>query len=178
MPDRLELDYLHLSLVPPEVDWQRPVATVPDGREGLYSSMARPMVMLKLTGPDGASVYEWGIIDTGADATSMPPRLMAPLGIAASMCDPEPACVHGGISPCPRFTEGVELTVAGTWKLRVRPHFIPAFKFVLLGQEDFCAAFKIGLDRRARKLTLEAHQDVERLPDPWQVVPTPAEVAA
>lgn len=167
--DSYELDYRHPPLLPWELrDFNGPpvVGYDPEKHEGLFSRRPFPMVPVILVGPEGDKLYEWGVVDTGSDHTNVPLELMAELGVELNKCEMEDAMFDGAVAPYPRYMEGVEMRVAGSWKITVRPHFLPAFRFVLLGREDFAAAFKMTFDERGRKLLLEAYDDVERIIDP------------
>ena len=167
--DSYTLDYRHVPLLPFDMrnDYGPPIVDYdPEQHEGLFSRDAFPMVPVTLVGPEGDTLYEWAVVDTGSDHTCVPLELMAPLGVTLGACEMEDAAFHGAVTPYPRYTEGVEMKVAGSWRITARPHFLPAWRFVLLGREDFGAAFRWTLDERAGRLTLEAYQDVERLPDP------------
>lgn len=168
----MELDYRHLPLLPWDLRhfYGTPVTDYdPEKHDGLFSHRPSPIVSVLMVGPEGDRQHEYGMIDTGSDHTSVPIELMPALGITLDMCEMEDAMFDSAVAPFPRYMKGVEMYVAGSWKITIRPHFLPAFRFVLLGREDFGAAFKMGFDQRGRKLTLEAHDDIERTPGPFEL---------
>lgn len=167
--DTYTLDYRHPDLLPFDLryDYGPPIVGYdPAKHEGLFARRPFPMVPITLVGPEGDELQEWAVVDTGADHSCIPIELMAPLGVTLGACAMEDAKTDGAVTPLPRYVAGMETRVLSSWRLTLRPHFIPDWRFVLLGREDFGAAFKWTLDERARKLTLEAYPDVERLPDP------------
>lgn len=167
--DSYELEYRHVPLLPWELrnDYGPPIVGYDaEKHAGLFSRDAFPMVPITLVGPDGDELQEWAAVDSGADHTCIPIELMAALGITVGMCEMQDASFDGAVTPYPRYTAGIETRVLSSWRMTLRPHFIGAWRFVLLGREDFGAAFRWTLDERAAKLTLEAYDDVERIPDP------------
>jgi hypothetical protein len=100
----------------------------------------------------------WIPVDSGADATILPARWMAPLGVAAAECDPHDFLQHGG-DIVPGWESRRELTmVVGGHAFHVRPAFtdltIGVWDGAVLGRRDFFAAFDVLFSGRRDELRL------------------------
>ena len=98
-----------------------------------------------------------GIVDSGADYTFLPVPLAAHLGIDLGQCLRQPAQTAGGAADQYVWQAGLDAEVQ---QLRMTIHLKTAFAatpYVLLGREDFFAAFRtISFDQVAERFTLEA----------------------
>jgi hypothetical protein len=124
----------------------------------------KPMVPLKLFDIYGEPrVFEWAMVDTGADTTCFPISFMHELGIRESQCVPEFGLTGpGGGVDFWRRPGGIEAELGG-YRLRLTASFTPRFPIICLGNFDFLEQFSASFDQRAQRLELEPNADTPRV---------------
>ena len=98
-----------------------------------------------------------GIVDSGADRSSVPLRLAPSLGFAYEASDPKTGGGVGG--PYTYFEATNKVAVrseVGVFFLD-RPNLNPVLPFLLLGRSDFFAAFRITFDQRQMKMLIDTY---------------------
>jgi hypothetical protein len=120
----------------------------------------RPYLWLELTGPNGAPQRVRGIVDTGADRSSLPAWYAVAFGL-------DPAHVQAGQgrqvsgSTFPVFTWPVKIraVVVGAlgYEFELDPTYVPGATQPLWGRKDFLALWEFQLDERGSKFSMRSH---------------------
>lgn len=107
-------------------------------------------------GPGGIITVP-GLIDSGADNSTFPIEWTERLGIDKEACEQAPCNTAGGITTQYIWREGVEAEIQALGvKIRLHACFSEV-PIVLLGRNDFFAAFRVTVDQRAQTFTLEQY---------------------
>lgn len=107
----------------------------------------RPYLVMQLTGINGASGPVWGLVDSGADLTSLPFEFATLMGYSAGDLQMSQGIQAGGtmttyraLSPCSAtIPEIPSVTVS------LSPVFIQGSRTILWGRQDFMQHFDVTI---------------------------------
>jgi hypothetical protein len=128
--------------------------TVQATRSGSTDTIYRPMILLRVFGPDGDDV-DYGLVDTGADDTLFPNRMIARLGVVFNSSDYATiAGIDDSVTIVRYATVDLELLGAGGgYRFSSRVGFHAGHK-IALGHNGFLEYFAASFNGRNRHLTL------------------------
>lgn len=117
-----------------------------------FGTGARPYLVLHVTAPSGKSGNIWGLIDSGADATSLPLGFASLMGYRPTDLDQREAQqVSGKIDVwVPREPCRAELVGLPDYSFDLTPTFVDGSTHALWGRADFFSAFGVEFDETAR----------------------------
>lgn len=114
----------------------------------------RPVVGLELLGQNANPIVAMGIVDSGADESTIPIEYAARLGIDVHAdCETNDVVTASGPTTEFRYRGPITALVLGE-VVPLQASFLEGLPFVLLGRNDFFHHFKILFDQRARSFTL------------------------
>ncbi len=125
-----------------------------------FGTGARPYVAVRVTGLNGSTRLISGLIDSGADRTSLPMAFTSAMGYGSDTLRAAKLRVADG-SDVAVWTAKVpvEAYVAGRPDLRLelRPMFVPGRNVqALWGRADFFKPFRVGFEEAAQRFSLTA----------------------
>jgi len=134
-----------------------PAATFNLPYRDAFGSGSRPYLALHVTGPSGANGTIIGLIDSGADSTSLPAGYASLMGYTGADLVPSEAGHAGGGSvnvlvaqvPAPAFVIG--------WpevQFDLFPTFVPGGSMSLWGRNDFFRVFEVTVREAAQTFSL------------------------
>jgi hypothetical protein len=130
-----------------------------DEDQGKPEENLRPALQIIVHGPK-ARIPTRGIVDSGADESSLPIVFAGTLGIDLSECEHATCITAGG--PTDQFTWGemieVQLQHMQNRRVPIKAVFVAGLGVVLLGRRDFFQAFRVTVDERVPKFTLEPYE--------------------
>lgn len=116
-----------------------------------------PAIPLIVSGPK-AKIPVPGLIDSGADSSMFPIEWAGHLGVDLSSCREEDCSTAGGVVKHHIWDAGLEAEVQALGhKIRLNAAFCDGLPVVILGRNDFFAAFKVAFDQQAQTFTLEKY---------------------
>jgi predicted aspartyl protease len=128
--------------------------------------LGTPHIDIKLCNRDGLPVAdEIALVDTGADWSVLPERLMEPLGFTREDCYVNEAGTAGGPSPqlIAHDHLGCIVVEFNGFRVPVLPCFSRHAKHPALGVSDFLSHFTLVADVRTGRIELHPHPDTPRL---------------
>jgi hypothetical protein len=124
----------------------------------------RPYLALHVTAPTGRHGAVVGLIDSGADATSLPFGYAALMGYQPDQLEKREAGQAAGTMdiwvarvPCEAFVIGLPDVVFDLW-----PCFVDGGRSVLWGRRDFFRTFGVVFEESARTFALRAPEPQPR----------------
>jgi len=119
----------------------------------------KPAIPIRVHHPDTDQTYPLSaLIDSGADATTLPDEWAEVLGIDLDECPAVKVKTGSGITFHPEWTEPLSITVAEHKIEVVRPRFAP-IHVVILGRRDFFMNFKVEFDERKQVTRLTPYEE-------------------
>lgn len=114
---------------------------------------------LKLVGVDGKlHPQTYGLVDSGADRCDLPFAWAAALGIDVKKdCQEITGNTAGGPMKKYMYDKGLDMIVMGKKLHLPVVFFSPGLPLILLGREDFFAAYKVSFDQRKQTFTVEPY---------------------
>lgn len=124
-------------------------AVVPGGIE-------RPLLALHVTGLNGASGDIIGIVDSGADVTSLPLDYASLMGYGPADLRAESVEGVGGATSAFHATRPVAAYVSGLddMKFDLKPCFVDGNDMVLWGRSDFFVQFIVAFNEGEQNFTI------------------------
>ena len=125
-------------------------------RDPYKNGLLRPWLSLQLTGINRRTGRVWGLIDSGADKTSLPLDYAALMGYTAAHLEQTDVGVADGsvVSCWAAKTPAIAyLPGLATYKFEIYPTFMRG-DAVLWGRLDFFRAFVVTLDENAQAFAL------------------------
>jgi hypothetical protein len=122
------------------------------GADGLL----RPYVVLDVHGPNQSDVRLRGLIDTGADRTSMPASFISLFGYAEDHLLPQIVSLQSGTRRVLSAHIPLRATVVGEpdAAFELMPIFLEDLPEVLLGRDDFMNAFSVSIVEASKEFSL------------------------
>jgi hypothetical protein len=132
------------------MDWTIPYRSAEPG------APERPNLWLHLTGPNGRSGNVLGIVDSGADHTSLPLGYASLMGYTGANLERQMATTAGGETPVFVAQAAVAAYVVGLPDPRFQlwPMFSRDSEMVLWGRADFFMQFGVLFDEAAQRFSL------------------------
>jgi hypothetical protein len=117
---------------------------------------ARPYLVLRVVGPDGASESVPGVVDSGADNTCLPLGYAPLLGYGDEDLEQRPMTQASGTATCHVARRPSTAWVVGleARPFEVRPTFIDHALNALWGRSGLFQAFAIVFDEPAQRFSL------------------------
>jgi hypothetical protein len=114
---------------------------------------------MHVTGPNGESGGVIGIVDSGADRTSMPFGYASLMGYTAATLKSQTIQHAAGTAMSHRALEPAVMYVPEIpdVKIEFHPVFVEGMQMVLLGRTDFMAAFDVTLMESQQLFSLTPH---------------------
>src|SRR3954469_18558293 len=100
-----------------------------------------PMVPMRLKGPNGATITEAGLVDSGADTSAFPLWMMRPFGIRKRDCKKESFDAAGGTAKQWIYPEPLEALIMSR-RVKLEAVFCDT-PVPLLGRCDFFRRFRV-----------------------------------
>ena len=124
-------------------------------RDPFGAGMLRPNLWLDVDGPDGQSHPIPGLVDSGADMTSMPLGFASILGYTAQDLTVDAGTSAGGAMSIYKAQKPCEASVSGIEQRRFElwPWFTDG-EMVLWGRQDFMLAFTVIIDETQQQFAL------------------------
>jgi hypothetical protein len=116
----------------------------------------RPNLTLHLTGPNGRSGEVTGVVDSGADQTSLPLGYASLMGYTGANLATDTAATAGGSTAVFVAQEPVHAYVVGLPAITFElfPMFAKGSSMVLWGREDFFTVFRVFFDEATQRFSL------------------------
>ena len=118
--------------------------------------ITRPYLWLHLTGPNGKSGDVIGVVDSGADVTSLPLDYASLMGYGTNDLDVVPFTQAGGGGTAYQARRPSTATVVGLPEVtyEFEPLFIDGAAMILWGRADLFAQVGVGFDQASETFTL------------------------
>lgn len=141
--------------MPPLLEFELPYQT-----EFIGGGALRPYLWLNLTGPNGIAQRVRGVLDTGADSSSLPYGYAVALGLDPTQAIAGYALGAGG-TRFPTFTwpNTIRASVPAAeaiYQFDLVPTYVPGATQALWGRADFFFLWEFELDERAHKFKLRS----------------------
>jgi hypothetical protein len=123
-----------------------------------------PLINFKLVGPNGSTVEDSGLIDTGADSSAFPLWMMDSFGISKEECEENDFDTSGGAAKQWVWQANGEDSFAATIldrRVRLKAVFTDT-PVPLLGRDDFLACFKVLFAQRGPWYAIRPYRGVSR----------------
>lgn len=125
-------------------------------RDAFGHGVVRPYLVLNVTGPTGVTQTIIGLVDSGADMTSLPMGFATLLGYTSGDLDLQQGTQANGVmnmwvanKPCTAIVPELPDPV-----FEVTPCFLAGSQSPLWGRCDLFQAFGVGFDEQAQAFTL------------------------
>lgn len=117
---------------------------------------ARPYLYMTVTGINGKSGLVVGIVDSGADTTSLPYEYATLMGYTTASLAPETFIQVGGTAGAQRATAPSKAVVPEipAVEVEIRPLFVPGAQVALWGRQDFMARFSVAFFESEQRFTI------------------------
>jgi hypothetical protein len=121
------------------------------------SDPLRPLLACAFTGPNGVTQALFGIVDTGADFTSLPVPYAQTFGYDSSNLKDEPmvGANGAGITQVAQVPSRVSVPDFGDHVTEVFPRFTAGLGIVLWGRRDFMTDFHVTICESDQRFFLD-----------------------
>jgi hypothetical protein len=126
-------------------------------RSFVAGDMPRPILGMDVTGVNGQKGAIYGLVDSGADITSLPFGWAPVLGYTPTTLTQEDFNQAGGTgtayrakTPCTAFVPEISEVV-----VTFLPSFIPGGQFVLWGRTDFMAVYDVTFQESQQRFIIQ-----------------------